>query len=108
MTDVYSDGKIPSEAPVSTFSEIAYKNATLHVPTGTLSLYKAHPTWSKFLNIREADSGMATDVRNVEMESKTEEEIYSLSGIRMNNRESLVPGIYILKNGNSTTKFVVK
>ena len=51
---------------------------------------------------------MATDVRNVEMESKTEEEIYSLSGIRMNNRESLVPGIYILKNGNSTTKFVVK
>ncbi|MBD5358091.1 MAG: Omp28-related outer membrane protein [Bacteroides sp.] len=48
-----------------------------------------------------------TGVKSIESNSNEEVEIFSVSGIRMNDA-NLAPGIYIRKTGNKSEKFVVK
>ena len=108
VKDVYANGQTPSEAPVSAFSESAYHNATLHVPAGTLGLYEAHPTWSKFLKIKE-DPGSVVAIEGVEADqSGVAEEIFTLSGVRAGDRDTLAPGIYISRRGSRVEKIIIR
>ncbi len=107
LNDVYVASNIPSEAPVNAFTENAYKNATLHVPAGSLQAYQSHPTWSKFLKISQKDDVM-TGIAAVEEDVEQETEIYSLQGVRLSETDNLPQGVYVVRKGNRTRKIVVK
>lgn len=107
LNNVYANAMIPSEAPENTFTETAYKNAVLHVPAGTIERYKSHPTLSKFLNIVQNDN-IDTAVEDVDSETSAAEEIFTLSGIKMGDRDSLAPGIYVVRQGGKTQKIAIK
>ena len=48
-----------------------------------------------------------TGVDGIEADENDESEIYSISGMKMND-SNLAPGLYIRKTGNKTEKFMVK
>ena len=52
-------------------------------------------------------SDILAGIASVEADDSPESEIYSLSGLKMNNTD-LTPGLYIRKTGNKTEKFFVK
>ncbi len=115
LNDVYAAATIPADAPATSFSATAYRNATLHVPNGTLPLYQAHPTWSKFLTIKDdvstgVDDVMYSDEVRVKtiggsivfegVEAGTIAQVYTASGKLVYNGSAepvaLQPGFYIV------------
>lgn len=75
LNEVHAESIVPSDAHVTSFSNMAYENATLYVPAGTLDTYKAHPTWSKFLKVKI--EGDTSGIDEIESDNET---IVTVSG----------------------------
>ena len=82
------------------FEDYHYRNATLYVPKGTLSIYWLNPYWEKFYNVFELDVSNIETVKEIKRES---DYIYNLNGIRV-PQGSARKGIYF-KNGK---KVIIK
>ena len=80
----------PASINQNTFSNKLYESATLFVPVGTKSKYKAAIGWNNFKSIIEGDpSGIET----LSVEEKKDIPIYNLLGHRL---ESLHKGLIIV------------
>ncbi|MBD5416077.1 MAG: T9SS type A sorting domain-containing protein, partial [Bacteroides sp.] len=101
----------PAEAPVSAFSTNAYRNATLVVPDGSGDSYKAHPTWSNFLEIRE-NSDIPTKIEVVDgaivVKGSDNVRVYNASGAQVYSgaagRIELPAGIYLVATDSVSKK----
>lgn len=82
------------------FSNVPAK-AVLIVPRGTLASYKAAPGWKEFTNVREA---VTTGIISVQDNQSSEMEYYHIDGTRATY---LTPGLYIVRQGNSTRKVII-
>ena len=104
LTDISCMAIIPPSAYSNTFDNDAYQNARLTVPQESMDAYKGHEVWKNFRKTGYQD------VKYVEIdEPEREIEVYNLNGIFISNStEVLAPGIYIVRNGDSVKKIVVK
>lgn len=78
IEEVVVYGKNPTSGTYShgTFNEYTYSNATLSVPYGTTSAYKACAPWSSFVNIVERDEDAEEPAENYHFEFESTNEDY--------------------------------
>ena len=111
INEVHAKASEPAEAPVSAFSTNAYRNATLVVPDGSVDSYKAHPTWSNFLAIRE-NSDIPTKIEVVDgaivVKGSDNVRVYNASGTQVYSgaagRIELPGGIYLVATDSVSKK----
>lgn len=84
---------------LNSFSKIP-ANATLIVPKGTKQLYEVAPGWKDF----EISEDNTTGVSAVPEDESAEKEYYRIDGTRAN---TLTPGLYIVRRGNSAHKVII-
>lgn len=84
---------------LNSFSNVPAK-AVLIVPRGTQALYKAAPGWKEF-DVRE---DVTTGIIPVQDNESSEIEYYHIDGTRATY---LTPGLYIVRQGNSTRKVII-
>lgn len=84
---------------LNSFSKIP-ANATLIVPKGTKQLYEVAPGWKDF----EISEDNTTGVSAVPEDESAEKEYYRIDGTRAN---TLTPGLYIVRQGNSAHKVII-
>lgn len=84
---------------LNSFSNVPAK-AVLIVPRGTQALYKAAPGWKEF-DVRE---DVTTGIIAVQDNQSSEIEYYHIDGTRATY---LTPGLYIVRQGNSTRKVII-
>lgn len=116
LTKVYSKIVNPFKINANTFSENThfinyklninkfldiYKKATLYVPPGTTSKYKATGGWNKFVNIKESSS---LGISDIEIDGTSELRRYSTDGRVVKGSHK---GINIIRMNNGTTQKVV-
>ena len=90
------------------FSNENYTNATLYIPIGTRSAYEKVDPWRNFWNIEEYDFSGVDDI-TIDDYSDCPVEIYNLSGNKVgSSKESLSPGIYIMRQGCKVEKIMIQ
>ena len=99
LTTIYSYMPVPMPIPSNAF--YTYENATLYVPVGSLSAYKATDGWKKFQQIEESEKASGIPSTTT---TPAQKEIYSLTGHRLPDSSTLPHGMYIVNN----TKVIVK
>lgn len=126
IKEVYSENPEPPEISENTFTSTVYANATLYVPSESLTTYWLHRYWGKFASIKPLEdqtiiqTPQVDNLRiNINSNSITVEnsgdsyfQIFDISGKRIyHGKQSTVSnlssGIYILKLGNQTKKFAI-
>lgn len=100
---VRCDSPIPPAAAVDTFSEWTKENGTLYVPAASEGAYAAAQEWRDFRYVNDKDSG----VDEVMADADTDETWYDLMGNKV-NRAYLLPGVYVVRRGNTTSKVAVR
>ena len=95
---------IPSMDLYSTPFDDFYQNATLMVPADAINAYKAADGWKIFTKIEALPS---SGVEGVEIDANAPVEYYNLQGQKV-SAETLVPGIYVIRQGNKASKVLVK
>lgn len=88
--ETYSDG----------FSNSAFANATLYVPTGCVKAYESAKVWGNFFDIQEISSSGINEVSNVGKENHADV-FYDANGVRHKN---LIKGLNITKTKNGIVK----
>ena len=105
LTDVYCYAeKLQLEGDV--FGYGYYSNATLHVPEGSLDVYRSAEWWMYFGNIvaQTNSDPKPTRIMGVNNNVKNDERYYSLDG-----KQTAIPqrGLNIIRMNDGTTKKVV-
>ena len=98
ITEIYSNSTTPAKISRTAFSSTVRSNATLYIPAGSLSAYKAASarlTWGRFSNIVEMDFTGINDIEAEESFQGIKEVYYDLNGRIATNPTK---GIYI-RNG---------
>ena len=91
----------PTDINENTFSSAIYNNASLYIPKGTMSLYKAREGWKKFVWIEEKDM---TGINNTIKNDVKDYHAYSLDGKRIDNPEK---GLNISRMKDGTMRKVI-
>ena len=99
LTAIYSYAAVPMPIPDNAFD--VYDKATLYVPVGSLSTYKATDGWKKFQQIEESEKASGIPSTTT---TPAQKEVYSLTGRRLPDSSALPRGMYIVNN----TKVIVK
>lgn len=99
---------LPVNPPVTGASTFDYvpTDAVVYVPAESLNRYKFDEGWSYFHNFRELNATGLVVGTDCDPEA-TEPEFYNLKGMRIDS-ELLPPGIYIMRQGNTVRKIIVK
>ena len=115
IKDIYSESKKPISSDEEIFDSTTYRNATLWVPEEAISIYLRNSPWYNFYDIRPYDftTGVTNIVCNTEPEYAYDyekiPEIFTLNGVKVFEKlEDLTTGIYIIRQGKTTKKVVVK
>lgn len=101
----------PIEASSNIFDNKVYDNATLLVPDGCKAKYSEVAPWKYFYNIAEGSAGIDDIVgdENNDIDPSAPAQYYNLQGVAVGDSvENLVPGIYIVRQGNTVKKILVK
>jgi hypothetical protein len=101
LVSVVSHIANPYEIGRSAFDIETYRNATLYVPAGTLSLYQATPAWNSFANIVETNDGSA--VNGIASDAVIPSAYYNLNGSKTSGQR----GLNIFRYSNGTVKKVI-
>ncbi len=123
LKNIYSQKPIPPTTDNDTFDSSTFSEATLYVPTGSLSAYQGADVWENFFNIVEMDfSGVEETITEdvtvtiqngaivvTGLDSPVDIEVYNLQGQRIyRGQETTIPmnerGIYIVKIEGKTFK----
>lgn len=112
LTAVYYDTESPVESTKNIFSDATYENATLYVPESALDTFEATTPWMYFQKIQGHDfsgiEGITTD-NGADIDYNSPYEVYDLNG-RLAGRdiETVAPGMYILRQGKTVKKVVIR
>lgn len=82
------------------FSNSAFANATLYVPTGCVKAYESAKVWGNFFDIQEISLSGINEVSNVGKENHADV-FYDANGVRHKN---LIKGLNITKTKNGIVK----
>lgn len=109
LTSVYYAAEEPAVSGVTVFPDEVYTSATLYVPEEAVEKCKQIDPWKNFNSILSYDfSGIEETV--VDINNEDPFEVFSVDGIRVssNSLDGLVPGIYVVRQGNAIKKVIVK
>lgn len=106
--EIYSLAVEPPEAHDNTFSSSQYENLTLYVPEGSIEKYKdAWNCWYLFKNIN-ATSGIG-NIIVPDSERAVETEVFNMAGELVGSTvDGLAPGLYIIRQGKTVSKYVAR
>ncbi len=126
LKSIYVYNPTPPTANNDTFDSATFSDATLYIPTGSLSAYQEADVWKEFLNIVEMDFSGVEDVlaedvnltiqnRAIVVNGVDEPiyiEVYNLQGQRVYcGYETTIPvnerGIYLVRIANRVVKVVL-
>ena len=109
LTSVYYNAQNPIISDEYLFSNYS---ATLYVPKGAVETFKTVSPWNKFNKIEEYDFGGVTDAiadKSGEIDYTLPYEIYNFNGAKVSdNKDTLAPGLYIIRQGTTTKKISVQ
>lgn len=116
MKDIYYGSERPTNnADENIFGKSTYSSATLWVPQEAVELCGRINPWRNFYDIKPYDytSGVKDVVfspeEGYENDSKDLTEVFTLEGVRISEKpENLAPGVYVVRNGATTRKIMVK
>ena len=108
IREVYYDCEHPLEGSESLFSDDVYPNATLYVKESARLEAISTTPWGKFLKIKAHDfAGIENIADDNGISGPTE--VYNLNGLKVgNSTDGLPAGLYIVSQGGTTTKTIVK
>ncbi len=102
ITEFICRNTVPPTCGLDVFEDFA-ANATLQVPEESISAYKEAAEWKTFKTITKITDA----VNGVEFDSNLPAEYYNLAGVRV-AADRLVPGIYVVRQGDKTFRILVK
>jgi hypothetical protein len=112
LSEIICHATIPikAESYNFTFSDSTYTKATLYVPEESIDAYRATAyCWSKFLNIQPLSQYSDLEAVTISDRATTPEVFYDLTGKRyVGDAQSLTPGVYIVRQGVTSRKILVK
>ena len=108
MTAIISVKYTMTASSESLFSDDVYPNATLYVKESARLEAISTTPWGKFLKIKAHDfAGIENIADDNGISGPTE--VYNLNGLKVgNSTDGLPAGLYIVSQGGTTTKTIVK
>lgn len=109
LASVYYGAKKPITGETNLFSDETYEKATLYMTEDGVVLSRTIVPWKKFKNIEAYD--FPAGIYNViaDFDEDKPYEVYNLNGVMVGNSlEDATPGIYIVHQGRTVKKIVVK
>ena len=107
MTSFTTNAAIPPICGNQALDDINKWECTLHVPQESIDDYQAAEQWKEFFFIEA--SGVEDVIADNEDYSECPVEIYNLSGNKVgSSKESLSPGIYIMRQGHKVEKIMIQ
>ena len=105
LLDLYCYAYNAPDASLSFDSSI--RNATLHVPSSSLSRYRSNYYWRDFNSIKAITENdpKPTGIKGIKVDSIKDDTLYSLSGIILNSPHK---GINIHRKNGRVQKFITK
>ena len=105
LVSIYYSAKDPiASYSYSIFSYCTYHEATLYVPAEAVYKCKLTAPWEYFYHI-EAYDFTGIDEVSADFDNTLPYEVYNLNGVMIGNSiDNLAPGIYIVRQGNTTKK----
>lgn len=103
------DAQVPPLVARESFAEETFASAALNVPGEALEEYLNDEVWKLFGTINGASS-----IEDVESDFSTvdnygESEVFTISGVKVGTSpDGLVPGIYIVRRGDTVKKVVIR
>ncbi len=108
LTTIYYAADKPISGNYNIFDSRAYSFATLYMTKNGVALSTEIDPWKNFVDVKEYVPTGVDDVI-ADTDEAAPCEIYNLNGVKVGNGvESLAPGLYIRRNGNTTDKVIVK
>jgi hypothetical protein len=110
ITEVICHATEPTETFGTTFSDVTYTSATLFVPETSINAYRTSQyDWSKFQNILPISQYTDIQSARISTEMTVPTMIYDINGKRsIGNLQNLMPGIYVVRQGDKSRKMLVK
>lgn len=107
MTSFTTNAAVPPVCGNQALDDINKWECTLHVPQESIDDYQAAEQWKEFFFIEA--SGVEDVIADNEDYSDCPVEIYNLSGNNVgSSKESLSPGIYIMRQGRKVEKIMIQ
>lgn len=106
LTSVYYEAEDPGEFDWMVFGEYTYNAGTLYVPESALEKCRQINPWKNFKTIQAFDFNGVEDM--VEDFTGTCE-VFTTDGIKIaGSKDALLPGVYIMRDGATVKKVLVK
>lgn len=107
MTSFTTNAAVPPVCGNQALDDINKWECTLHVPQESIDDYQTAEQWKEFFFIEA--SGVEDVIADNEDYSECPVEIYNLSGNKVgSSKESLSPGIYIMRQGHKVEKIMIQ
>lgn len=107
MTSFTTNAAVPPVCGNQALDDINKWECTLHVPQESIDDYQTAEQWKEFFFIES--SGVEDVIADNEDYSECPVEIYNLSGNKVgSSKESLSPGIYIMRQGRKVEKIMIQ
>ncbi|MDE5887162.1 MAG: leucine-rich repeat domain-containing protein, partial [Muribaculaceae bacterium] len=108
LTSVYYGADKPINANADIFSQETYKKAILYMSEDGVVFSRLDP-WKNFRNIEEYDFSTGIDDVITDFNENAPYEIYNINGVKAgDNINALSPGLYIIRQGKTVKKIMVK
>lgn len=105
LTSIICNATIPPTPLHSLADSHLYSEATLYVPKESMNAYKEATEWKNFKNIEAIEYTVEIDKID---KASAETEVYNLRGVKTaSNTQNIPKGIYIMRQGNKSTKIVI-
>lgn len=112
IKSVYYNTENPLECDCYVFTDETYANATLYVPNKSIDKARQVFPWKEFAKIEAYDFGGVNDIvadMQGDIDYSAPYEIYNFNGVKVgDNKESLAPGLYIIRQGSNTMKIAIQ
>lgn len=112
LTSVYYNSEDPIEASLNIFNsnyDIVYNQATLYVPAESVEKCKRIDPWKNFQNVQAFDFSSKIQEISENIDVSLPYEVFTLGGNKVSgDLDSLSPGVYIIRQGNTVKKIAVK
>jgi len=106
LTSITSLAVTPPECGIYVFKYISGQACTLYVPKGSKMAYQQAPQWGDFVNIEEIG---VDGIEAVEAVADGAAEVFNLAGVKVaDSTEGLPAGIYLVREGSTVRKVIVK
>ena len=105
LTELVILASIPPICKAVVFGNVDKSLCTLKVPKGSKDAYRQADGWKEFPNIEEVD---VTAIEAVAAESVGNADITDIYDLNGRRRDTLQPGVNIVKMSDGTTRKVIK